>query len=133
MSKKTKAQLEAELSMLRRSRFSEGTVQVLLSAIRWGAIILIARYSYLSIDALAGKSTLADIGINFLSEIKVSIALAWAAGIGGAAYGLSQKKLRRDTVERLQERIKMLELGYNPERTSSRLTVRGDTRLEDKL
>lgn len=131
--KKSRAQLEAELRVLRKSRFAEGTVQVLLSLIRWSAIILIARYGYLSIEALAGKSTLADIGINFLSDIKVSVAIAWGVGVGGAIYGLKQRKLRRDTVERLQERIQTLEAEKDPARTSSQLTKRGDTRPEDRI
>ncbi|HFD32861.1 MAG TPA: hypothetical protein ENJ28_09180 [Gammaproteobacteria bacterium] len=131
--KKSKAQLEAELRLLRKSRFTEGTVQVLLSLIRWGAIILVARYGYLSIEVLSGKNTLADIGINFLSNIKISVAFSWFVGVGGAVYGLSQRKLRRDTVERLQGRIQMLEKELDPARTSSRLTKRGDTRPEDKL
>lgn len=131
--KKSKAQLEAELKVLRQSRFAEGTVQVLLSLIRWGALIFIARYGYLSIESLAGKSTLADIGINFLSDIKVSVAIAWSTGFGGVIYGLSQRKLRRDTVERLQERIQVLEAEKDPARTSSKLTKRGDTRPEDRI
>jgi hypothetical protein len=131
--KKSKSQLEAELRVLKKSRFAEGTVQVFLSLIRWGAIVLIVRYGYLSIEALAGKDTFTDIVINFLSDIKVSVAISWSVGAGGAIYGLKQRKLRRDTVERLQGRIKLLESEKDPSRTSSQLTKRGDTRPEDKI
>ena len=81
--KKSKGQLEAELKVLRQSRNSEGVVQVLISLFRWVGIVLIVRYAYLGIEALAGKSTLADIGVNFLTDINISVALAWAAGLGG--------------------------------------------------
>ncbi len=131
--KRNKAELEAELRILKKTRFTEGTVQVLLSLIRWGAIIAISRYAYLAIEALSGKSTLADIGINFLSDIKISVTLAWIAGVGGVFYGISQRKLRKDTVERLQERIQALEAEIDPNRSTSNLTRRGDTRPEDRI
>ncbi len=130
---KSKGQLEAELKVLRKARFSEGTVSVILSFIRWGAIVLIVRYAYLSIEALSGKTTLADIVVQFLSGVKVSVAIAWTFGIGGLAYGWKQRKLRRDTVERLQKRIQALESKVDLNRTSSQLTPRGDTRPEDKI
>ena len=124
---------ELQLRVLRLTRFAEGTVQVLSSLIRWGAIVLIVRYGYLSIVSLAGQNTLADIGINFLSNINVSIAVAWTAGVGGLAYGARQKKLRKNTVERLQGRIQELETEIDPNRSTSNLTHRGDTRPEDKI
>lgn len=130
--KKSKGQLEAELKVLRQTKTSEGIVQVLNSLIRWGCIVLIFRYGYLGIEALSGKSTLADIGVSFLSDIKISIAIAWAAGLGGMAYGHKQRKLRKDTIERLVGRIHDLEGELDPNRTSSKLTKRGDTRPEDK-
>ncbi len=131
--KRNRAEIEAELRILKKTRFAEGTVQVLLSLIRWGAIIAISRYAYLAIDSLSGKNTLADIGVNFLTDIKVSVAIAWGAGVGGMVYGASQRKLRKDTVERLQGRVQELESEIDPSRSSSNLTRRGDTRLEDRV
>lgn len=131
--KKSKAQLEAELKVLKKAKASEGIVQVLLSLIRWGAIVLIVRYGFLGIETLSGKSTFADIGVNFLTDIKISVAIAWAAGLGGIGYGYSQRKLRKDTIERLVSRIQELESDADDERTSSKLTTRGDTRPEDLL
>lgn len=131
--RKSKSQLEAELKVLRQSKVSEGVVQVLSSFIRWGGIVLIVRYGYLGIEALAGKSTLADIGIDFLTDINVSVAIAWSVGVGGAIYGLRQRTLRKDTVERLVGRIQEFESSLDPSRTSSKLTTRGDTRPEDKI
>jgi len=131
--KKSKGQLEAELKVLRQSRNSEGVVQVLISLFRWVGIVLIVRYAYLGIEALAGKSTLADIGVNFLTDINISVALAWAAGLGGMVYGIKQRELRKDTIERLVGRIHELEGEVDPNRTSSNLTKRGDTRPEDRV
>jgi hypothetical protein len=130
--KKTKAQLETENKLLRRSRTSESVTSVLNNLIRWGGAIAIARYGYLSIASLAGESTMADIGVNVLADFRISQALAWVLAGGTTMYGLSQKKLRRDTVERLQSRIQAYELEQDPGRTTSRLTPRGETRPEDK-
>lgn len=131
--RKSRSQLEAELKVIRQSRNSEGLVQVLSNLIRWGGVVLIVRYGYLGIDALAGKRTFADIGVNFLTNIQISVALAWGAGAGGIIYGLRQRKLRKDTIERLVGRIQEFESDLDPSRTSSKLTTRGDTRPEDKI
>lgn len=129
----SRADLEAELRVLRRTKSSEGFVQVLNTFFRCTAWVLIAFFAYLGVDSLAGKITFANIGINFLSEVKTSISLSITVGIIGAVYGLKQRKLRRDTVEILQTRIKELESYIDKNRSSSKLTVRGDTRPEDKL
>ncbi len=92
-----------------------------------------ARYGYLAIDSLAGQSTLADIAVNFMTNIKVSVVVSWTVAGGGVFYGLRQRKLRRDTVERVQKRNQKLEAIIDKRRTSSQLTPRGDTRPEDKL
>jgi uncharacterized membrane protein len=130
---KTREQLESELRVLKKARFSEGSVQIALSLIRWGAIVLIARYVYLSISTLSGHSTFADIGINFLASVHISVAIAWGASVGGVLYGVNQRKLRKDTVEHFHGRIKELETMIDPSRSTSNLTPRGDTRPEDKL
>ena len=64
-----KSEKEIEPRILWTTRLVEGVGQVLSNLIRWGAIVLIARYGYLSIASLAGQNTLADIGINFLSRV----------------------------------------------------------------
>ena len=131
--KKSIGELRAENRFLRRLRGQEGIVSVFNNLVRWGGIVLIGRYLYLSILALAGRVTLADIGLNFLANVRVSEAVAWLLGGGGVAYGWQQRKVRKDTVERLAGRIQEKELKRDPGRTSSKLTTRGDTRPEDKI
>ena len=48
-------------------------------------------------------------------------------------YGVLQRKLRRDAIQRLHGRVEALEKERDPSRTSSTLTSRGDTRREDRL
>lgn len=129
---KSRAVLQAELNAVNKFRLSETISQVILSLIRWGGVVLIARYGALAIDSLAGKSTMADIGVNFLANVQVSVLVSWASGVGGIGYGVYQRKLRKDTVERLQSRIQSLERKFDVKRSSSNITARGDTRQEDE-
>jgi len=129
---KTAAELRAEVSFLRILRFTEGLASILNNLIRVGGLVWISYFIYQTVAVLAGTTTTADIGIRFLGEVKISNALAWMFGAGGVAYGWSQRELRKKTVERLQGRNQQLEMQIDPNRSSSRLTLRGDTRPEDK-
>lgn len=131
MARKNRIQLEAELKALRSSRTVDGAVVVLQSLLRWGGIVAIAWFTRLAVGDLAGQTTMADIGLDFLGKVEVSVALAWAAGAAGGYYGYRQRKLRRDTVERLQKRVQELEKIIDRKRSTSRLTSRGETRPED--
>ena len=131
--KKTNAELLAENKFLRGGQRGQNVASVLNNLIQWGGLVAIFYFGYLTVDTLAGQTTTADIGINFLANIRISTALAWGVGAVGVSYGMVQRKLRRDTVERLQGRITKLERREDPNRSSSKLTMRGDTRKEDEL
>jgi hypothetical protein len=124
--------LRAENRILRKVKTSEGIVSIFNNLTRWGGAVLIVRYVYLMVLALAGHATFADIGLKILGDVKVSETVAWLFGSGSVAYGWHQRKLRKDTVERLQERIQKFERQIDGKRTSSRLTARGNTRPEDE-
>jgi hypothetical protein len=104
---------------------------IIENGIRWPAACVIAFFGYLSIRALAGQHTVADIGIRVLGNLQVSEAVAWIFGGSGIVYGWRQRKLRRDKVERLQGRVRALETERDPNRSSSGLTPRGETHPED--
>jgi hypothetical protein len=102
---------------------------------RWGGIVACVYFGgKYWITPLAGKTTLADIVIGLSTPEKVSY---WAnvvfliIGLLGVAYGGRQRKLRRNTVSRLQTRNQELEKMLDQGRTSSELTPRGETRPED--
>ena len=129
----TREELIAENSLLKRQRNVHPIASVLNNLVRWGGLVLISYFIYLSVDALSGQKTVADIGVRFFGEISISTAVAWIFGIGGAGYGLRQRSLRRETTEKLQGRIKHLEKHYDPGRSSSGLTERGETHPKDQL
>lgn len=131
--KPTRADLEAQLNQLRKQRNAGAVAAVLINLIRWSAVCVICYFGYLSIKSLAGESTTADIGIKLMGDIRLSEVFAYLFGGGGVAYGYRQKKLRQNTVERLQGRNQTLEEKLDPHRTSSGITPRGETNPEDVI
>jgi hypothetical protein len=101
-------------------------------AVPWGCLLGIAVFAYLAIRSLAGTHTLADIGIGLKSGTKLADVIGWLTGLAGIGYGHRERKLRRDTIERLAARNRELEQLIDPSRTSSKLMPRGTTRPEDK-
>jgi hypothetical protein len=129
-SKKTKSQLQAELAAINRSRRSAGVVDVLTSLIRWSGLVAIAYFGASGVSALAGTSTDAKIGVNFLADVRVSSVVSWLVASGGVGYGLRQRQLRRQTVERLGNRVPKLERSIDERRSSSGLSPTGSTPSE---
>ncbi len=129
---KSRAELQAELRVLRRYRVGDSVASVLRELVRWGAVSFCAYMGFRCVAVLAGKITMAEIGVRVLGSLRVSEAVAWIFGAGGVGYGLRQRRLRRQTIERLSTRIQELERGIDPKRTSSHLTPRGETSPEDK-
>jgi hypothetical protein len=132
LGKKSKAALEAENRLLRRSDNAMAVASVFNNLIRFGALCFLAYCTYLTIAALAGKETDASIGISFLGNITVSQSFAYIFGAGGVVYGFRERALRQRTIERLQRRVQELEAAQDPSRTSSKLTPRGETRPQDR-
>ena len=98
----------------------------------WFSLVGISAFVYLSTKSLAGHYTFADIGIRVIGDFKISEALSYLFGAGGVGYGLRERKLRRQTTERLANRNSTLERMIDPGRTSSHLTGRGTTNPEDE-
>jgi hypothetical protein len=105
----------------------------LRTLIKWGSLVLIVRYGYLSVASMAGRHTLADIAVRFLGNLKVSESIAYILGSGGLIYGAAQRQLRRRNIQRLVKGKNDLEKLMNPGRTSSDLKDDGTTRPGDKL
>lgn len=89
--------------------------------------------SYLAIKELAGQETMANIVVNFMTDIKVNQWLAYIVGGSGVGYGYVQRRSKNSTIARLGSRKEKLEQMIDPGRKSSKLTARGETRPEDRL
>jgi hypothetical protein len=112
---------------------TDAVVVVLRELIKWGGVVLLARYGYLSIAALAGHQTFADIFIRLLANLKVSDGILYLLTGGSIAYGVGQRHLRRKHIKRIVATKNKLESKLDPKRTSSNLTETGTTRPGDEL
>ena len=85
----------------------EGWEKTRVTGITWLGYCFVSYMIYLSISELAGKVTTADMklvvdGVHTSSGIGLlPVAVSILFGIGGIRYGLRQRKLRCDAVERL--------------------------------
>ncbi len=148
--KKTAAELRTELRLLHLHGIGNNITKVFRDLIKWGAILGIAYFAFLSIESLSGKRTEADIAVKAEGALsmdmgtsdkkaktdprpsQIAILLALIFGIGGIAYGRYQAKLRKDVIERYHPLIQEAERLIDQNRSSSKLTDRGDTRPEDE-
>ncbi|MDI7165912.1 hypothetical protein [Leptospira santarosai] len=91
-----------------------------------------------AVSDLAGKQTNAtiDVGISalidFAKKTDLIGILGYIFGSFGVLYGLKQKKLRSDNIERLGSRRAEYERRHNPNRSTSGLAINGRTAQEDR-
>jgi hypothetical protein len=96
-----------------------------------GGTVAVAYLVFRSIESLAGRSTDSNIMVKFVTDLKASRWLSMAfAGLMGT-WGASERALKKKAVKRLHVRVKELEEKIDPTRTSSGLTLTGETRPED--
>ena len=131
MAQKSKRELELDYGF--KFKCIDLLSQLILVGIPWGALVFIVYWVTGALAELSGKTTLAQLGISFFGNFTINTTIAYIVGIGGIGFGLTEKRLRRNAIERLQGRIQQLEEVRDPKRTSSKLTKRGTTRPEDKL
>jgi len=124
----TRDELEYSFKVRRVEAIGNG----LSSFFKWGGLAAIAYCVYLAIDSLSGKTTLADIGLKVMANMTLSKWLAYALGAGGVAYGANERRLRRNAVRRLAPGRLQYEQEHDPQRSSSGLTVAGETNPEEE-
>lgn len=112
---------------------NELVAAVVTKGVRWTGIVVCFYLIYLSVAALAGTSTVADIGVKVLGDLRISEALAWVLGGGGMLYGRRERKLRQNAIKQLGTRNADLERVIDSKRTSSNLTITGQTNPSDDL
>lgn len=139
---RSKAELKSEIKYLRTGKTFELAASIINGIFKWGGSCLIMYFIYLSIDALAGKFTMADIKVvtGLVTERPNSKSTNWwpffgiagcIVGILGLIYGWGQRKLRQSYIEHRPDRYEKLEKIIDQKRSSSLLTSKGDTRPED--
>lgn len=128
---RTREQLIAEVDRLRQGYIGQEIGSTIRTAVMAGCVGFVAWCGKEVVASLAGMDTNAHIVVNVLSRLEVAAALSLGVGAAGVMYGLAQRKLRRDTVQRLQSRIQVFERRADPARSSSLLMPDGTTNPED--
>jgi hypothetical protein len=123
--------LQAENRILHNTNVAMALAPIAINLVRWAGACVIAGFGYLSVAALAGKTTISAIGINVLTNVTINSALAWLLAGGSVAYGWRERRLRKRTIKRL-DRIPQLEAKIDPGRTSSKLGAGGVTHPRDR-
>jgi alkylhydroperoxidase/carboxymuconolactone decarboxylase family protein YurZ len=126
------AHIQAEKDIARSVQRWNAITQILTTGFRSACGIGIAYFVYAALAALAGKSTSAKIVMDIVANLGLPNALGCTAGAGGVAYGLRQKRLRKQNTAHLHPRIKELETLLDQNRTTSGLTATGDTHPQDR-
>ena len=87
-------------------------------------------------EAFAGKTTLANLGISLIADLKANTVFSHIVmgilGLGGASYGLRERAQKRKEIKRLGNSLVDLEKRLDPNRPSSGLTIDGRSRPEDE-
>src|SRR4051812_26788513 len=122
-SAKPRTVLEDQLSFKRLDTVSE----IIKEAMKWGSLVAIAYFGYMSVEVLAGTTTSANIGIRILGNVTFNKGVVAVLMGSGWAYGLGQRSVRRKNIERIVPAKNELERLVDPNRTSSNLTSRGTT------
>jgi hypothetical protein len=119
---------ETEASNQLRFAIVDRVARIIEVAIRCGCLAFIVYEVASSISILAGKHTIADVGIKFLANVRVSEALAWIFGGSGVVYGMRQRDLRRKDTQQIGARLRKYEEQKDSLRSSSKLESQGDYR-----
>lgn len=99
------------------------------SFFRWGGVLAALYVSIaLPIKYSSGQTTVITYVVQWVTDLQAHIVLPWIAGASGLAYGWQQRRRRVSERAERDARIEKLELGYDPNRTSSELSPDGESR-----
>lgn len=119
--------LRIENGLLRKSQGASLFATTWRATIRWVALVCIAWIGYLSITALAGKETTANVLLGVLANVQTSSAIAWILALLAILWGLGERKLRQRVIQRHEGSSREREEEHDQNRSSSNLTKTGDT------
>jgi hypothetical protein len=101
--------------------------------IPWASLVAIFVLAYLTVDKLAGKTTMAQLGMNFVGSIRIPDAVAFLFGGAGGGLAFRERNLRHKKTAEMAAHTQRLEAIIDSRRTTSGLTPHGTTRPEDRL
>lgn len=96
---------------------------------KWSLISGLIGVLYLLGKEHAGRET----AVSYVADMPIISSVSIGLAVTGWVLYLNESRLRKDYVERSNKRICKLEQMIDPNRTSSELTERGNTRKEDRV
>jgi hypothetical protein len=103
------------------------------TTVRWGVLGFLGWCVVLCIRALSGQTTVAQFLVTLLGNVTISKWAAYALTGCSVGYGWREHKLRLKVNETLGDRNSKLEKQVDPQRSSSKLTRRGETDPRDSI
>lgn len=89
--------------------------------------ITIAYIALLAVRALSGKTTIADFALSYVTGEGKALAASWAVAVTCAVWALTERHLRLKKIAAMGTHNAELEKRIDPGRSSSNLTVEGET------
>ena len=106
------------------------TVRHLFRLAKW---LVVCYFSYLSVEALAGKTTILNAVFKYATGNKLAAILPWLTVIFLLLWALLERALRRRKTAAMQEHIRRLETSFDPARTGTSLLPDGRTNPKERL
>lgn len=95
---------------------------------KYGTYCFCAYFSYLSIVELAGKTTIANMALTYITGKEGSSRLIpWSVTAASLIWGYTERHLRLKKIATMGTHNAELERRLDPGRSSSRLTKKGET------
>jgi hypothetical protein len=95
--------------------------------VKYGAYVYIAYWGYRSVEALAGKITLADLALSYFTSKENDHGIPWVIAVLCGIWAIAERRFRLAKTQSMSDYIKDLEKRLDPNRTSSDLLPTGET------
>jgi hypothetical protein len=128
----TVAKQSAEIKHLKAGRQADLVCTTISGAFRWGCFAFLGWCTLQAVRELAGKTTFAELVVGFLANVEVGWTVSLSVGFVGVLFGVKERKLRLRKTASMAVYIRQLEARLDPKRTTTTLTLDGQTNPEDK-
>ena len=117
-----------ELATCRKQQLGHAMAVLFDTTIRWG-VLLVLGYELFKV----APGMVADIsGENTQFHLDISVALSWVLSIGAVAMWARERRHKQREIERLGNELEDCRNTVDPNRGSSHLTTKGQTRKGDQ-
>ena len=95
-------------------------------------LVTISYFILQALEALAGKTTITNIFLAYITAEESDYGLPWLLTVSFAVWAYLERRLRKRKTEHFHSHNKEIETKIHPDRTSSGLLNSGDTNPRDR-